>query len=131
MSSGHGETTGANIGGQISVGNEKASYALELNSATTLLDDAASYFAARVGQRAWSDLQNRARDFPSTFLNGSVCTGTDVFSICVSKVFGQLADFADVASRMVVSFVCEKDVKKTGFSHGPGHGGGQPRVLCL
>lgn len=88
---------------------------LRLSSSVTLLDDAASHFAAKVGQRAWSDLRNRAPNFPAKFLNGSVCTGSDIFSICVTKVFSQLAEMADVASDVVVSFMCEKDPKKQAF----------------
>eukprot|EP00974_Lingulodinium_polyedra_P105309 10197142-Lingulodinium_polyedra.AAC.1 len=59
--------------------NHDVPNAITLNSSATLLDDACSYYAAKVSVQMWKDMAAQSDRFPQVFDIGSACSGTDVW----------------------------------------------------
>ena len=60
---------------------------LALPSGASLLADSASFFAAKMADKCWQDMQQKVDDgFPDVIGLGSVCSGSDVWSMASEKI---------------------------------------------
>ncbi|MDA8583680.1 hypothetical protein N9L68_05585 [bacterium] len=95
--------------------NAESTPTMTLESGATLLDDACSYFVAKLGSDIWKGFEEKAEFFPAVVDLGSACSGSAIWDTCVGKIMRVLSSLmtSDVCSR--IRFVCEKDKSNPTF----------------
>ena len=63
---------------------------MTLESGATLLDDARSYFVAKLGSDIWKGFEEKSEFFPAVLDLGSACSGSAIWETCVEKIMSVL-----------------------------------------
>ena len=86
---------------------------VQISPGMGLLDDACSFFAAKLSSEVW---KNHKEDMPRTLEIGSFCSGTDILGLVSSRIMQEIHEHTGIIDvNVVCNFVCEKDKSKQVF----------------